>query len=177
MRNSLAALASLAVVALVVAPPAGGDRGTTRVNMSQGLSVRVPLGWHVLHGWLSDTVDPAPRLAVASFPARLSRRTCACGFPNVVRFPRNGAFVFVWEYLDPSGRLLARTSSRPVRFHLVAGESVRETCTATTDVFAFKAAGRVFQVEVYLGPAVTPALHHRVEAVLDSLRVAPSSRS
>jgi hypothetical protein len=58
---------------------------------------------------------------VASFPVRLSRRTGSCGFPNVVSFPRDGAFVFVWEYLHPSPRGLARVPSRPARFHLALG--------------------------------------------------------
>lgn len=81
------------------------------------LSIRVPADWHVLRGWLSDVVDPAPRLAVASFPARLSRHTCECGFPNVLNFPRDGAFTFVWEYPAPSARGLARTpdQNHPVR--------------------------------------------------------------
>jgi hypothetical protein len=132
--------------------------------------VRVWAGWHVLHGWLSDVTDPAPRLAVASFPARLSHNTCGCGFPNIVHFPRDGAFVFVWEYLRPSRRGLARMASRPVRFDLTAHGGVRQTCNGSSDTFAFKDAGRVFQVEVYLGSAVRPALRDRVVAMLDTLR-------
>jgi hypothetical protein len=114
-------------------------------------------------------------LAVASFGAKLSRRTCECGFPNVVNFPRDGAFVFVWEYLHPSRRGLARVPSRPVRFHLAADGRVRQTCNGPTDTFGFKDAGRVFQVEIYLGPGIRPVLRSSVAAMLDSLRVAPNS--
>jgi hypothetical protein len=163
---------AVAVAVAVWAAPAGGDRTVRRVSLPAGLSVGVPVGWHVLRGWLSDVVDPAPRLAVASFRIRLSRHTCECGFPNVVRFPRDGAFVFVWEYLHSSRRGLARTPSRPVRFRLAAGRGVRLTCDGPTDTFAFKDAGRVFQVEVYLGPRVGPVLRGRAAAILDSLRVA-----
>jgi hypothetical protein len=136
------------------------------------LDIRLQAGLHVLHGWLSDVTDPAPRLTVASFPARLSRHTCECGFPNIVNFPRDGAFVFVWEYLHPSRRGLARVPSRPFRFYLAAGRGVRHTCNGSSDTFGFKDAGRVFQVEIYLGPGVGPALRARVATTLDSLRVA-----
>jgi hypothetical protein len=138
------------------------------------VSVRVPVRWHVLRGWLSDVADPAPRLAVASFPARLSRRTCACGFPNVVNFPRDGAFVFVWEYLHPTRRELVGIPSRPTRFHLAADARVRLTCAGSSDTYAFQDAGRVFQVEVYLGPDAGPALR-RAAAMLASLRAAPAA--
>jgi hypothetical protein len=130
VRKVLVALATVATVVLAAAGAAGGDRTATRVNVPGRLSVRVPAGWHVLRGWLSGVTDPAPRLAVASFPARLSRHTCECGFPNVVNFPRNGAFVFVWEYLRPSRQGLARAASRPARFDLAAEGRVHKTCDA-----------------------------------------------
>jgi hypothetical protein len=76
----------------------------------------LPAGWHVLRAWLSDVVDPAPRLAVASFPGGLSRHTCSCGFPNVVAFPRDGAFIFVWEYLHPHAAGSPVWRAAPARF-------------------------------------------------------------
>jgi hypothetical protein len=164
------ALSVVTVVVLGGAAAAGGDRAASVPNR---LSVRVPSGWHVLHGWLSDVIDPAPRLAAASFPARLSRHTCSCGFPNVVNFPHGGAFIFVWEYLRSfSRRALARVPGRPTRFQLGDGGGVRQTCDGSSDTFGFKDAGRVFQVEVYLGPGAGRALRARVVAMLDSLRVA-----
>src|SRR5579859_488135 len=125
VRKVLMALVVVAIAA-VAAGAADGDRSARRVSVPARLSVSVPAGWQVLHGWLSDVTDPAPRLAVGSFPARLSRHTCECGFPNVVDFPRNGAFMFVWEYLHPARRELARLPSRPVRFHLGAGGGLRQ---------------------------------------------------
>jgi hypothetical protein len=171
----LMVLAVVAVAVLAAAGAAGGDRSARRVSVQGRLSLRVPAGWHVLRGWLSDVTDPAPRLAAGSFPATLSRHTCECGFPNVIDFPRGGAFIFVWEYLHPSRREFARVPSRPVRFHLAAGGARRQTCDGSSDTFGFKDAGRVFQVEIYLGPRVGPALRGRVVAMLDSLRVGPDA--
>ena len=110
--------------------------------------------------------------ARAPFPAALSRHTCECGFPNVVNFPRDGAFVFVWEYLHYPSWGLARVPSRPVRFHVAANGGVRQTCDGSSDTLGFKDAGRVFQIEVYLGPGTGAALRGRVAAMLDSLHVA-----
>jgi hypothetical protein len=175
VRKALVVLVMVVTAALAAADVAGGDRTARRMSVPGGLSVRLPVRWHVLRGWLSDVVDPAPRLAAASFPARLSRRTCACGFPNVVTFPRDGAFVFVWEYLHVSHRGLVRVPSRRGRFHLAAGGGVRQTCDGSSDTFGFKDAGRIFQVEVYLGPRVGAALRVRVAAMLATLRVAPAA--
>jgi len=161
------------IAILARAGAAGGDRPARRESVPDRLSLRVPPGWHVLHGWLSDVIDPAPRLAVASFPARLSHDTCSCGFPNVVNFPHGGAFIFVWEYLRPlSHRALARVPGLPARFRLASGRSVRRTCDGSSDTFGFKDAGGVFQVEVYLGPRAGRARRADVIAMLDSLRVA-----
>jgi hypothetical protein len=91
VRKALVALVVVVVAVLAGAGVAGGDHAANRVSVAGRLSVRVPAGWHVLRGWLSDVMDPAPRLAMASFPARLSRHTCECGSPNVVNFPRDGA--------------------------------------------------------------------------------------
>ena len=170
--------ASILVAAIACAVPgttsvAPDGHTTTQIDLPGRLSLRVPAGWHELHGWLSDVTDPVPRLAVASFPAKLSRHTCECGFPNVIRFPRDGAFVFVWEYPHPSSQARARTPNQPVQFQLAAQARVRQTCNGPTDTFAFKREDRVFQAEVYLGPATGPALRHQLAAVLDSLHVAP----
>ena len=171
-------MVSVVVAAAVMAlsGSAGGDVTARRVHVPGRISVRVPGGWHVLRGWLSPVADPAPVLSFASFRARLSRHACACGFPNVVNFLGDGVFVFVWEYLFPSRRMLARAPSRPARFVVAAGRVHRtRTCDGVTDEFFFKDAGRVFQAEVYLGPAVGPELRRLAAEVFDSVRIAPDA--
>jgi len=166
--RKLALTVLLVAVGLLAASAASGER-TTR-SVPDRITIRVPASWHLLQGWLSDVTDPAPRLAVASFPAQLSRRTCACGLPNVIHFPRDGAFVFVWEYLHPSGRMLAALRPRPPLFRLRAAEPQRFTCYGPSDSFSFRDHGRDFQVEVYLGPAAKPLIRAQMLAILDSFR-------
>jgi hypothetical protein len=48
-------------------------------------------------------------------------------------------------------------------------------CDGPSDTFAFKDAGRVFQVEVYLGPRIGTPLPRRVGTMLDSFLVAPNA--
>jgi hypothetical protein len=128
LRRTTGVRKMLVVLVMVAALAAGAaadrDHSAKRVSVPGRLSVRVSAGWHLVHGWLSDVTDPAPRLAIASFPARLSPHTCECGFPNVVDLPHNGAFVFVWEYSHYPRRQLARVPRRPVRFSLAVGKGV-----------------------------------------------------
>jgi hypothetical protein len=172
MRKLPVALLAVSIAILLAATAAGGHARARPVGVPGRLAVRVPEGWHVIHGWLSDVVDPAPRLAVASFPARLSRHTCACGFPNVIHFPRDGAFVFVWEYLHPSTRMLAALPLRPTTFRLTDAKSQRLTCSGPSDGFNFKDQNRDLQVEAYFGPDATAATKRKLLALLDSLRAA-----
>jgi hypothetical protein len=164
-------LAAAAGVATATAPPPD----SARVNASGGVSVRLPGGWHLVRGWLSYVTDPIPRLAVANFAVRLSRHTCECGFPNVVDFPRTGAFLFVWEYLGGSRRDLALVPRRPTRFRVTSEEPTLYTCVRTSAGFDFRYEDRVFQVEIYLGPAAGSTARTQVQETLDSMRATPGS--
>ena len=88
----------------------------------------------------------------------------------MIHFPRNGAFVFVWEYLHPSGRMLAALRPRPPLFRLRAAEPQRFTCHGPNDSFSFRGHGRGFHFEVYLGPAAKPLTRAQMLAILDSFR-------
>ena len=77
MRNALVVLLMVVITALAVSGVAGGEGSVNRVRDSGGLTIRVPVRWHLANGRLSDMSDPAPRLGIASFRARLSHETCA----------------------------------------------------------------------------------------------------
>jgi hypothetical protein len=160
----------LAAAALLPAAPAGGGRvDVARVAAGAGISVRVPPGWRLIRRRLTDVGDPVQRLAVASFPVRLAARPCACGKASIRRFPRAGAFAFVWEYAR--SEKLGRVPRRPAAFHVAPGRAY--DCARPTSMLLFRDAGRAFQAEVFLGPAATPRTRATMDALLDSLRVAP----
>jgi hypothetical protein len=149
---------------------AGVEQAPAPAHVPRGISLRVPAGWHVIRGWLSDVTGPAPVLAVGSFDVRLSRRTCECGMPNVVDFPRGGAFLFIWEYVNYPRRALARIPRRPAHFRIPSGVGQRHTCQGPSDGFSFRDGTRVFQVEIYLGVAAGLPVRAQLRDLMDSLR-------
>jgi hypothetical protein len=172
MRKAVMVLLVVTSSVAAGASAASTDPGAARAAATGGISIRIPEGWHVLRGWLSYVTDPVPRLAVASFPVRLSRRTCECGMPNVENLPRNGAFLFVWEYRRFSKRTLKYFPLRPAQFRMGTGQPQRYTCQGPSYEFSFREAGRAFQADVYLGSLVRPKLRAGLLALLDNLRVA-----
>lgn len=137
------------------------------------MSVAVPPGWHMIRGWLTDVISPIPRLALASFPARLSRRTCTCGFPNVRQWPADGAFLFLWEYPAPSRRELRQLRARPRHLNLAGMHAIGATCQGSSTVLEFRIGRRSFQAELYIGRRAGPRRRARLIAVLESLRPSP----
>jgi hypothetical protein len=172
MRKIVAALTVIAAFVLAAGQVASGDRSGTRAQLSGRFAVRVPAGWQQLRCLLAkpNAMDSAE--AIASFTAGLTRDTCESGLPNILNFPRDSVFVFVWEDLRPSLPKLARVRNRPMRFHLATDGDVRQLCDGPSDTFIFKDAGRVFEVSAYFGPASGLALRARVAAMLASLTIA-----
>lgn len=171
MRRVAAVLLVVTISVVAAASAASVDPGGVRTLVRGRISVRVPAGWHLVRGWLSDVTDPIPRVAIASFPMRLSRHTCVCGMPNVSNFPRAGAFLFMWEYPNLPRRTLTPVPRRPTRFRITSDRPQRYGCQGPSDEIAFQDAGRAFQAEIYLGPATGPGIRARLLAMMDSLRV------
>lgn len=174
------AVSSLGV--FTAAPAAGGTATDTRpgtpadatpqrvLAVGAGITIRLPAGWRLVRGRLSDVVDPSPRLAVASFPVKLSRHECECGTPNPVAFPRTGAFLFVWEYLSLTRHQLRTYPRRPELFTLGGTPFQGYECAGPSDTLLFSEGGRAFQVEIYLGSGVTPTVRAQLLAVLQSFK-------
>lgn len=126
-------------------------------------------------------------------------RTCGqwCEETGIRDFPRTGVLVYVWEFPSPRNPADLGRGYRPrlpARFwvaqddphfaevlahelreaHLKAGHACVEGPGSHPSWWSdFRDAGRVFQVEVYLGTAAGPAVRARADALLDSLNVAP----
>jgi hypothetical protein len=171
MRKLAVMVLVFAALAAATALAAQSHPATRRASAGEQVRVDVPTGWHRLHGWLSDVTYPIPRVAVASFPVRLSRHTCECGNPNVRHFPRNGAFLFVWEWSHVTRRQLARNPTRPPAEIPPAGQPQRHECEGPTSNVSFARGGRVFQADLYTGPDASTTTRAELIAVLNSLRV------
>jgi hypothetical protein len=176
MRIFAQLLVVVAASLSVAASPVAVDRDYSSTNLEGGLGFRIPPGWHLLHGWLSDVVFPVPRLAIASFPAKLSRHTCECGSPNIVHFPRTGAFLFVWERPHYPRWALTRIPLHAAHYWVAQHNPRRFTCAGPSWQTAFRESDAVFQIEVYLGPAAGPKVRGKLNAILDGFRLTPPSR-
>lgn len=136
------------------------------------LRVRLPVGWRVIRRRLTNVLYPVPALAVASFPVRVGR-PCGCGQPNILDFPRTGAFLFVWEYTHaPKTRLFWRLPPLPHRFHIPRSGGQRYQCGSPSWPGGARAGDNTFQLEVYLGPEAGPKAITQMDALLASLRLA-----
>jgi hypothetical protein len=163
---------ALAVTAALTAPAGAGNQ---RVSVAGGVSVRLPAGWHLVRGRLSEVVDPIPRLAAATFAVHLSAHECECGFPNVRHFPRAGAFLFVWEYPVLGPHDLRTFPKHAARFRIGRSAIRGTTCAGASDMRLFREADRGYQVEIYLGPDAPRAARAQIAAILDSWHITRSS--
>ena len=165
----------LAIVVLLASASLGaGARppGSVLSSAGAGISILVPQGWHLIRRPLTAVSEPAQRLAVASFAVKLASYPCDCGEPNIRDFPPAGVFLFVWEYPAPSSRAeLRRMAPRPARFLVAQGNRHWYECAGPSWETAFRDKGRVFQVEVYLGPAAGRKSRARMDALLNSMQV------
>jgi hypothetical protein len=130
---------------------------------------------------------------------RPNYQTCGrwCEETSILDYPKAGAIVFVWEFRSPRhpADLRRGFSARPARFrvaqndphfaralarelrdlHRQAGHACVEGPGSHPSWWSdFLDGGRVFQVEVYLGPAAGPTIRRRLEFMLDSLNIAPA---
>lgn len=117
---------------------------------SDGVTVIVPAGWHVIRRRITPCVDPSERLVVAG----------------------HGALVMLQERIHPS---VGEFPERPSRFELEGTPEYMECCAPLARrgwMLHFADKGRGFYAYAYLGGRGTKA---RVLEILQSLRVDPLS--
>jgi hypothetical protein len=179
MRRLLAIPALIAAVAVGAAAAAGAGAGRVsvavrngggRVSLGSGVTIRLPAGWHLTHGTGTPVSDPIPRLSAATFRVRFSKQYCVCDTQHVVNFPRNGAFLFVWEYTHPSRGELRGMPAHTTHFHIGPSAMGHDSC-APSDGRAFREGGRGYEVEIYLGPSAPASARAQIAEMLDSWRV------
>ncbi len=135
---------------------------------SERLGALVPSGWHAASRPLTRVVEPAQRLALATFPLTQRRPDPGCAPVTAHRRLRQDeAFIFLFEY-RASGSPDA-FPPRPRRFEL--GRRGRSKCFGDSYVVRFRERGRHFQAHVSLGPQTSQWQRRQVLDVLDSLQV------
>lgn len=136
------------------------------------VTVRLPAGWHFVPKRLTDTTYPIP-LMVASFHVR-ARSTCSCGVPRITDFPRDGAFLFAWQYTHLAPAARRYFPPRRAGFHVPRSSRGPYRCGAPGWRANFRVGQSAFQVQVYLGPEASRGAIAKTDALLESIRVTSS---
>lgn len=166
-RLLLVPVLALSVTAAVTASSAGA--GDQRTSLGGGVSVALPAGWHLTHGKGTPLTEPFPRLSAATFAVRFSATHCVCDTPRVANFPRDGAYLLVFEWRLPRAR--HQTIAAHTRHFHIARSAIRSGDCGPSDMRLFREAGRGYQVQIYLGPEAPASARAQIAAILDSWRV------
>jgi hypothetical protein len=183
----LALLASLAGIAYVAGGGSGGGTGGVRhtangpwprVSAGNGIRVSYPVGWHLYAPPVTSLSYPSDRLLITSYPARTGG-SCSPTRAEAA-LPAAGALIYLFEYDATATPALSRPkatafASQPRRFTLTDSGNY-ECWMVPTYLIRFRAAGRLFQAQVALGPHATPRRRAQALRVLDSIRVQTSTR-
>jgi hypothetical protein len=149
------------------APPAGWTE-----HRAAGLCLAAPQGWT-----LADA-RPAPMLVAP--PILLALGTWS--FPPggdcaptraLADLPKNGSFLWLFEYVDPANRDPKDFPRRPDHFALGKLQGPFECVGRKTHVILFREHRRFFQIHIVFGPKAPQSLPPQVLASLESLVVEP----
>jgi hypothetical protein len=83
--------------------------------------------------------------------------------------PPDGAFIYLFEYLDLAYRFKQRIPERTGEITL--GPEATFECMGKSRMAIWKEHGRVFQAHVYIGPRASDELRRDVRSILNSIRV------
>ncbi|MHB1536986.1 MAG: hypothetical protein ACYCUM_08760 [Solirubrobacteraceae bacterium] len=172
----LVVLAALLLAALAVSGGGGGGaagrargaNGHRFIGAGNGISVRVPRGWHLYRPPITSTTYPHDRLLLTSYPTRTGGQ---CGPSRAERaLPAGGALVYLIEYARAPAGTSFPPQSRGVE--LPAGGPLDYECSAAPSyIVRFGASGRFLQATVAFGGDATASRRAEAMRVLAELRV------
>jgi hypothetical protein len=158
-----------------------GNAETRLVELPSGDSVRLPVGWQLLHERITGVVYPIQALAASSYPVsggHPPKGGCAPGRVLDAR-PTDGALIQVIEWSQRAGASgLKDIPERPRPFALPDDAYASYECAGPSYNVAFRDAGRSFQAFVWLDPeAVDPLIRQQATDFLSSMRFVSASSS
>lgn len=132
-----------------------------------GIRFQPPSGWAVHEKQLTATVEPLQQLAFGSYEVPDRKRDPNCTPKAAIdALPRDGAFVFMFEYRRLNRTQRMRFPAYP-RFRLLGKEKRAYECFGESWLFRWRDKGRTFQAHAYLGEN---AERRRREELLAALR-------
>jgi hypothetical protein len=184
--GAIAAVVTLLSIALAALLPLGGGPPSQSVrpaseppspppvvtySSSAGVQITLPSAWTFENGTDVTMIDPTILFVAGSwnFP---TQGDCA---PNAAldSLPNDGALLWLIEYTSPNTPVSA--PPRPERMDLGPLVGPIECVGTSAHVIGFKDAGRVFQMHVVFGSAVTDSARQEAVDALNSIVVAPAA--
>lgn len=143
-----------------------------RFAAGRGITGALPGGWHLIREPLAAAVSARDQIAAASYPVPVERPDRNCTPTAALRaLPDDGAFVYGFEYEDPSPAQLARLPRRPARSALDPDSRQPYECMGVSYLIRFRARRRAFQFHVYLGPRAGEHRRRQALAFVDGLAI------
>jgi len=133
------------------------------------LSLRYPPSWTATARPLTAVTSPGQAIAIGSyrFPTNAAGADGCEPKEALDAIPVGGAFIFGWDYGQLPQVELRKSFPRQPRHFRLAGLANYE-CMGHSYMLRFQAAGRAFQIHIYLAPKATAATRATVLRILDS---------
>lgn len=146
-------------------------------SVPNGISVNYPAGWHLFPPPDTSLSYPFDRLLLTSYPTTTGGGGCSPRRAEAA-LPAGGALIYLFEYSTSSSGILTRPENaafppKPATFSLPSRPLNYECWTVPTYMVRFRAAGRLFQAHIALGPRISASRRAEALRVLQSLRIQP----
>jgi hypothetical protein len=145
------------------------DTAMASEDRAAGLSWQMPVPPWRRYDWPLTSAH-GERLVLGTFDLERSPSDENCTPQAAIEaMPADGAFIYLFEYIDLADRWKRRIPEREGELSL--GPEIAYECMGTSRMATWQEQGRAFQAHVYLGPRASDALERDVRSILNSIRV------
>jgi hypothetical protein len=138
-------------------------------DRAAGLSWQMPVPPWRRYDWPLTSAH-GERLVLGTFDLQRAPPDPNCTPSAAIEaMPPDGAFLYVFEYIDLAERWKRRIPERSGELRL--GPVIAYECMGESRMVTWQERGRAFQAHAYVGPRASATLRRDVESILNSIRV------
>jgi hypothetical protein len=138
-------------------------------DRAAGLAWQMPVPPWRRYDWPLTSM-PGERLALGTFELKRGPPDENCTPQAAIdAMPPDGAFIYLFEYVDLAERWKQRIPERTGEITL--GPEVACECMGESRKATWRQAGRAFQAHIYIGPRASEELQRDVRSILNSIQV------
>lgn len=167
-EEALALLDSLRFEPAPPGVPLDPDMTVALEDRDAGLAWQMPVPPWRRYDWPLTSMQ-GERLALGTFEPKRGPPDDNCTPRAAIdAMPPDGAFIYLFEYLDLAERAKRRIPERSGEITL--GSEVSYECMGESRMAAWQQGGRAFQAHVYIGPRASDELVRDVRSILSSIQ-------